>query len=150
MNQRTKRQFGVGIGASSLLVVFVVLCLTTFAALSLVSARADRSLAQRSAQASQAYYAADLEAERWLSGLVNALENHGDWERVLGNRGAVWERQGTAYTVFYSQPISQEKTLKIEVLLTPGGDGKVDWIRQKWQVEVTPQEEEETPLGVLQ
>lgn len=49
---------GVFIGVSSLLVIFIVLCLTTFAALSLMSANADLKMARRAAQTVSEYYAA--------------------------------------------------------------------------------------------
>ena len=42
----------VFIGVSSLLVIFIVLCLTTFAALSLTSANADLKMARRAGFAS--------------------------------------------------------------------------------------------------
>jgi hypothetical protein len=50
-------------GASALLVIFSVLCLTVFAMLSLSTAQAERRLSDTSAAAARAYYAADLEAE---------------------------------------------------------------------------------------
>ena len=44
-----EKQIGSGMGAGgiSILAIFVVLCLATLAALSLVSARADRNLAEK-------------------------------------------------------------------------------------------------------
>ena len=55
------------VGGSSLLVIFAVLCLTTFAILSLTSVKANERLAQRSREAVQEYYAADLQAETILA-----------------------------------------------------------------------------------
>lgn len=54
---------GISVGSSSILVVFVVLCLTTFATLSLASANADYKLTRRTADEAAAYYAADAKAE---------------------------------------------------------------------------------------
>ena len=53
MNTMKEKQIGSGMGAGgiSILAIFVVLCLATLAALSLVSARADRNLAEKNAQA---------------------------------------------------------------------------------------------------
>ena len=48
MNQNNNRS-PVSIGISSLILIFVMLCLLTFSVLSLVSARADMRLSQRSA-----------------------------------------------------------------------------------------------------
>ena len=67
--KKEKRSFGLSIGSSSILVIFVVLCLTTFATLSLVSARADDKLSQKTADAAVSYYALDAAGERMLSDL---------------------------------------------------------------------------------
>ena len=51
------------VGASSLLVMFAVLCLTVFALLSLSSVQAEGRLAQATAQNVAAYYETDCAAE---------------------------------------------------------------------------------------
>lgn len=56
----------VNIGLTSLILIFIILCLATFSLLSLSSARGDQSLALRSAQAVTEYYRADAEGEKWL------------------------------------------------------------------------------------
>lgn len=69
-----KRQKGFGAGGASVLVVFVVLCLTAFAALSLVSAQADLRLSQRAAQTLAGYYEADYAASALFAHLSGAVE----------------------------------------------------------------------------
>lgn len=64
----------VFIGVSSLLVIFIVLCLTTFAALSLTSANADLKMARRAAQTVSEYYAADSRAVELLVQADAAVE----------------------------------------------------------------------------
>ena len=49
----------VNIGASSLILIFIVLCMATFGLLSLSSAQGDLKLAGRNGEAVQAYYEAD-------------------------------------------------------------------------------------------
>ena len=61
---------GIGVGGTSILAIFVVLCLVTLASLSLVSAQADYGLAKKTAEAAQEYYAADAQAERQLACLL--------------------------------------------------------------------------------
>ena len=56
----------VNIGLTSLILIFIILCLATFSLLSLSSARGDQSLAVRSAQAVTEYYRADAQGEKWL------------------------------------------------------------------------------------
>ena len=72
--KKEKRSFGLSIGSSSILMVFVVLCLTTFATLSLVSANADYKLSRKTADAAATYYALDTAGERMLSDLADLLE----------------------------------------------------------------------------
>lgn len=57
------------VGGISLLVIFVILCLTVFAVLSLSSVRADGRLSEASAVAVRGYYEADCEAEEILAQL---------------------------------------------------------------------------------
>lgn len=52
------------VGGSALLVIFAVLCLTTFAMMSLATVQADRRLTGAAADAVGAYYSADTRAEK--------------------------------------------------------------------------------------
>ena len=53
----------INIGLTSLILIFIILCLATFSLLSLSSARGDQSLA---VSAVTEYYRADAEGEKWL------------------------------------------------------------------------------------
>lgn len=64
-----KSETPAAVGGISLLVIFVVLCLTVFAVLSLSSVRAEGRLSEASAESVQAYYKADCEAEEMLAQL---------------------------------------------------------------------------------
>jgi hypothetical protein len=68
------KNIGLSVGTSSILVIFVLLCLTTFATLSMVSANADYKLTERAAEAVSDYYAADTAAEELLAGITAELE----------------------------------------------------------------------------
>lgn len=64
-----------GVGASSIMLIIVVLCLTLFGVLSYVTARNDMALTERTQQSAQRYYEADAAAQRalmetdaWLKG----------------------------------------------------------------------------------
>jgi hypothetical protein len=61
---RRPRQMGLNIGSASIIMLFAVLSLTVLAALSLLSANSQYTLAKRSASAVVDYYAADSEAAR--------------------------------------------------------------------------------------
>ncbi|HIX23741.1 MAG TPA: hypothetical protein IAA09_02135 [Candidatus Lachnoclostridium avicola] len=63
MKQNTSRNF---IGITSIIFIFIVLCLSVFALLSVNSARQSLSSVQRSADAVTRYYAADSSAQLWI------------------------------------------------------------------------------------
>lgn len=54
------------IGTSSLILIFIVLCLAVFAVLSLEHAKREDLFSQKSAKAVQEYYRADAEGEKFL------------------------------------------------------------------------------------
>ena len=57
----------MNIGISSLILIFIVLCLVTFGLLSLSSARNDLILAERNGDAVKEYYRADSEGEKFIA-----------------------------------------------------------------------------------
>lgn len=61
-----KQQFGLNIGAPSIVVILVVLCLVCFSGLSMVSANADLTLSRKFAERTTAYYQACNEAQQSL------------------------------------------------------------------------------------
>lgn len=77
----------VNIGSSSLLIVFLVLCLTTFAILSLSSAQSDYNFSQRFAGHKTEYYEASSRAEMILGEIDQVLAETADENNTTG--GAV-------------------------------------------------------------
>lgn len=66
MNPKKTQATFMNIGASSLLVIFLVLCIAVFATLSLSSAQSDYSFSQQMAQHKTAYYTTLNQAEQIL------------------------------------------------------------------------------------
>lgn len=66
--------FNGGIGSSSVLVIFVILCLVSFATLSIVSANADYKLSTKILDRTTAYYAAVNQVEDELAQLDGLLQ----------------------------------------------------------------------------
>ncbi|MBQ1215466.1 MAG: hypothetical protein IIX88_03945 [Firmicutes bacterium] len=117
MNKRGKRSgfsFPV-VGGTSLLVMFAVLCLITFAVLSLSTVKAGDRLGEASAEAVMEYYAADYEAERILAQLRSGILPE----------GVVVE--GDVYG--YSCPVSETQRLQVSVQKV--GE---DWKVLRWMV----------------
>ena len=117
------------VGGSSLLVIFAVLCLTVFALLSLGTVQADTRLSDASAEAVQAYYAADSAAEAILARLRNG-------EPVEGV-----EVDGSWYS--YSCPINDNQSLFVTVQIT-----ETEYTILQWQMLPTIQWESDDELVV--
>lgn len=88
-------------GASALLVIFAVLCLTVLAMLSLSTVQADARLSDASAEAVAGYYAADYQAEEILAQLREGTVPSG-----------VREEAGVYY---YKCTVSSTQDLEVEV-----------------------------------
>lgn len=91
------------IGASSLLVIFAVLCLTIFALLSISTVQADGRLSDHAAKAVTDYYQADAEAERILAKLRAGAKPDGV------------SQEGNLYT--YTCKISDTQLLAVQVMV---------------------------------
>lgn len=70
-----KKTYGVNIGTSSILIIIVILCLVSFAGLSVVSANADYKLSQKLADRTTAYYRASSLANERLAALHHELSD---------------------------------------------------------------------------
>ena len=62
MGRKKAAAGSINIGTSSLILIFIILCLVTFAVLSLSTAAGEWSLAGRNAESVQGYYEADRQA----------------------------------------------------------------------------------------
>ena len=141
---------GLGVGVSSILVIFVLLCLVTFATLSLVSARADRNLSQKAVDHTLEYYTASNQAEQILA-QANTRSSVADCAAqasssaeyqtlavsALAALGELEDTDGSV-TLCYSVPINENQTLRCAVVAVwpqQSGDGfyRID----RWQVEST-------------
>lgn len=69
-----KREFRVGPGAASLILIVVVLGMTVLGVLALASSLADLRLSRRSAELTSGYYVALSEGETRLAALYDALD----------------------------------------------------------------------------
>ena len=124
----------VNIGSASLVVIFVTLCLTVFAALALSTAIAELKLAEKSALAVQEYYQVDLE------GAILAEELHKLWQQdrdieaisqVVATNGGNVAAEGEALLISYSLLINQQQMLNVILKL----DDSLHIL--KWQAENT-------------
>lgn len=127
-----KRQPGFsGVGISSLLVIFAVLCLGVLALLTVSSVKADERLGDKTQAAVLDTYRAEAEAQKLLARLRNGEIPEG----ITG--------EGELYS--YTCPISQVQALKVQVWVS-GTEYEI----LRWQVVSTTQWQADDQLPVWQ
>ncbi len=138
--------FSNGIGSSSLLVTFIILCLVSFATLSIVSANADYKLSGKVLERTTAYYEASNQAETQLSQL------HGELAAAYAScedEAAYFARTG--HEVSYRFPISDLQSLDVKAEILYPSDEKDAYYRiLSWQVVLTGDLEYEGTIQFLE
>ncbi len=136
MNEKIREKEGSSFpavtGASSLLVIFSVLCLTVFSLLSLSTVSADHRIAEENFKAVESYYEADYEANRILASL-----RAGEMPD-----GVSVDEEGTCS---YNCSISDTQILVVEVSIN-GSEYEI----QRWQAVSTYEWQPDTALPVWQ
>lgn len=115
------------VGAPSIIVIFVILCLVCFAALSLVSANAEMRLAERQGENTARWYRADAEAQRRLARLdeliaAGVMNEPGAEETLAAERFSLAEEESASYIAFYTK-VTDYTALETKVRLDGGGMG---------------------------
>ena len=125
-----KHSFGINIGSASILLIFVLLCLISFATLSIVSANADSKLTAKVLERTTAYYEACNKAEVSLADIDKTLisvyfnsENADEYFATVGHSKS------------FNVPISELQTLQVHIdILYPEKDDDTLYRITKWQV----------------
>ena len=73
MKSKKTRSSFINIGFSSIVMVFIMICLVTFATLSVLTAHSDYRLSQKMAQKTTAYYEADATARDMAASIDKEL-----------------------------------------------------------------------------
>lgn len=119
------------IGTPTIVVVLIVLCLITFAALSLVSAKADYNLSKTYAASTNAYYAASTKAQGLIrrvdARLLDIYGQSGDAflqaaaeDAILASYGKVYIKDGSCY-INIKEKISEKSELDIVLQIKSPG-----------------------------
>ena len=103
---------GGNIGGSSILVIFVLLCITTFAALSLVSALAGHRLAVQMAESVDARHEADSQAELLLAQVSQIVQEGVNIQTRLNDIGVLYYDN----TISFDIPIIDGLVLEVRLL----------------------------------
>ena len=122
-NASKKKQFGMNIGSASILLVFVILCLVSFAVLSIVSANADSKLSNRVLERTTAYYDACNQADKTLQRIYASSDSEDAYFASVGH--------GKSYVI----PISDLQSLQVTIeILYPQTDEDTFYRITAWQV----------------
>ena len=137
--------FTSGIGSSSILVIFVILCLVSFATLSIVSANADYKLSSKVLDRTTAYYMACNQVEQNLAQLDKTLlslyescSTEEEYYEAAGHRKS------------FLIPISDLQSLEVSVTIRyPSSDTDTFYTIDTYQVIITGELEYEGNLELL-
>lgn len=127
----------MNIGTTSLILIFIVLCLTTFGLLSLTSAKGDLNLARKGAASVQTYYRADCEGEEFLAQADQKLGEVFEAAGAGADREALLEEKLKSYyrsdsgTIQTDIPMDYGQVLHIELGITDGGDRRYEILTWK-------------------
>ena len=127
------------IGLSSLLIIFLIVCLTTFALLGLSTAKSDYTLSEKLASHRTDYYTASSKAEEILAQIDSALEE---------NRSAIISQ--TAFTIndttvsvstdadfpiiTYKVPMENNQLLSVKIQVTDPAESEHYYKILEWKV----------------
>lgn len=152
------------IGSSSLLVVFLVLCLATFAILSLSSAKSDYSFSERLAEHKSNYYEASSHAEAILSGIDGLLEqiyqsksmSQAEYLDALSPALLAFEMAPCSYSAESGEPIisyhvqvDEKQTLFVELKVTDPTDSPNYYEIRTWQLSPSNKWESDDTLNLM-
>lgn len=131
MNKRNELK--IGIGASSILMIILTLVLTAFGVLSLVSARADQKLTEKTKNMMADYYAADEKVEELLASIDAVLikrENTETQNLELSkiDDALVVEKNGS---LFFSVRVNENRQIAVRLQILSEEDHRYDVITRR-------------------
>jgi len=143
----SKKNFPMNIGLSSVLLIFVVLCLVSFGVLSIVSANADYKLSRKVADRSLTYYEACNQAQdtlREVDETLHTLYVQAESQEAYLNSVSLLESE-------YRYPISdlQELVVALEYPY-PASQSDSFYTITAWQVVSTENIEYDEHLSVIE
>lgn len=140
MSANKKENPIINFGASLLLVVFLILCLVTFAVLTLSSAANDYEFSRKLAVRKAAYYEANNQAEYLLKEIDQMLMEGKDWEQAVSlSTDTVLITadfdENNVPVINYSVPLDDTQALSVCLELSPtDAAGDNTYHIRKWQV----------------
>lgn len=131
--KKVRKPAGIGTGYLSIMMIFVVLCLTMLAALSYSTANGENKYSQKSAEYTKAYYTADLEAKRTLAEVDGIVSEYGDPADFMllaeldGMENISYENVPGGIEINWSTPINQTQSIFSKVKFFEDGFEIISW-----------------------
>lgn len=150
MNENKRQAPFVNVGSSLLLVVFLLMCLITFATLSFSSARSDESFSQRIADRKTEYYTASNKAERLLAQIDQLLDNADPANldfAAINSLDADVAYDPDAATLSYQVAINDKQALDVVLVLEEDEDRH--YRIERWQTVTTRKWESDDKLELM-
>lgn len=139
------KRYGVNVGSSSILIIFVVVCLVCFAALSIVSANSDFKMTRKMADREIAYYTACNDAYQALYDIDMTLQSL--YESVDAEE-EFYIQAGTQKSFAY--PVSDIQSLQVTITIQyPKNDQEPFYEITEWRVITTGMLEYDETLPLL-
>ncbi|MDD2969282.1 MAG: hypothetical protein PHT21_06920 [Lachnospiraceae bacterium] len=139
------KSHGVNVGSSSILLIFVLLTLISFAGLSMISANADYILCKKTAAHSNEYYDACNEANLSIASIDTTLMSL--YQSGL-NKDAYFTEAGEM--ISYLIPMNETQALQVELkVLYPETPDNGFYEISTWKVITTQQPEYDNSLDLL-
>lgn len=139
MNKEKKTDGFPNIGLSSLLIVFLILCLTTFALLALSTAKSDYTLSEKLAGHRTDYYTASSKAEEILAQIDASLEQN---ENAIISRTTFSVNDTTVSVnadadlpiLSYTVPLENNQLLSVKLQVTDPAESEHYYKILEWKV----------------
>ena len=133
LKNKTERPVGIGTGYLSIMMIFVVLCLTMLAALSYSTASTENGYSIKSSEYTKSYYAADLAAKQTLAAVDGAAAKYDDYTDFM-LLAELEEIDGVEYTslmngleVRWVTPVNKSQSISSVVRYSGTGFEVLEW-----------------------
>ena len=127
---KQREEHGVGIGNASILLIFIVLTLTIFSVLTLLSAKSEADSAERSAKAVQSYYVADREACIKLQSVKEEIDSAFSLDDMCGElrlMGCTVAEDAAGVTISYYTEVDANRRIYSELRYENGKLSTTAW-----------------------
>ncbi|MBQ8177384.1 MAG: hypothetical protein IJ035_10170 [Oscillospiraceae bacterium] len=133
MAKNNSRPAGIGTGYLSLMMIFVILCLTILAALSFSAAKSEKKYSEKSAAYTKAYYDADTHAKQTYAKIAKTVSNYTDYSdfMLLGELDAIngisYEIRPDRIDISWTTAINDKQSIYSAISISDSGTAVTDW-----------------------